>query len=129
MLPRPTVALAVLGLAACERAKEAAREKYYDTLEKVGVERREVLVNRVDNARVAQEKAQKQFRDALEEFQALVGSGGGELGETKRRYEDLVGVMDTAAATLETDVSTLIDEMQVSIRGADAFIRDMGKGN
>lgn len=224
MRHHPTAALAVLAvlaLPACEQAKEAAREKYYDTLDKVGVERREVLVNRVDNAREAQEKAQKQFRDALEEFQALVGSSGGELeakyeklrgeyenaksradavhekiaavrkvgtslfkeweveigqytdaslakesrrelGETRKRYEQLVGVMDKAAAkmdpvlakfrdqvlflkhnlnakvlgslegtaaTLETDVSTLIEEMQASIREADAFIRDMGKGN
>lgn len=80
-------------LTACERAKESAREKYYNALEKVGLERREVLVKRVDNAREAQQKAQEQFRDALEEFKSLVGYKGGEL---ESKYEKLRGEYEDA---------------------------------
>jgi hypothetical protein len=55
------------------------REKYYNALEKVGIEKRELLVSRVDKAREAQVEAQQQFKDALEEFQALVAYQGGDL--------------------------------------------------
>jgi len=78
--------LVMLPAAGCRQAKEAAREQYYTALEKVGLEKREVLVRRVDNAREAQQKAEKQFRDALEEFKALVDYRGGEL---ESRYEKL----------------------------------------
>ena len=57
----------------------AVKEKYFDSLEKVGVERRELLVSRVDKAREAQKDAQEQFQDALEQFQAVVGYDGGDL--------------------------------------------------
>ncbi len=55
------------------------REKYFNALEKVGIEKRELLVSRVEKAREAQVEAQQQFQSALEEFQALVGYQGGEL--------------------------------------------------
>jgi ElaB/YqjD/DUF883 family membrane-anchored ribosome-binding protein len=86
--------VALLAVPGCERAKDAAREKYYNALEKVGLERREVLVKRVDNAKEAQQEAQEQFRDALEEFQALVGADGGDL---EARYEKLRGEYEDAA--------------------------------
>lgn len=59
---------------------------YLDALEKIGMEKRDVLVKRVRNAKEAQQEAQEQFRDALEEFQTLVGHDGGELED---RYEKL----------------------------------------
>ena len=62
-------------LTGCNRA----RDKYFAALEKVGIEKRELLVSRVDNAREAQEDAQEQFQDALEQFQAVVAYDGGEL--------------------------------------------------
>lgn len=69
----------------------AARDKYYGALEKVGIEKRELLVSRVDKAREAQVEAQQQFKDALEEFQALVGYSGGDLeamyGKLSGEYE------------------------------------------
>ena len=69
----------------------AAKEKYYDSLEKVGLERRELLVSRVDKAREAQKDAQEQFEDALEQFQAVVGYTGGDLekmyGKLSSEYE------------------------------------------
>jgi Skp family chaperone for outer membrane proteins len=67
--------VAVAALPGCK----LVREKYYNALEKVGIEKRELLVSRVDKAREAQVEAQQQFKDALEEFQALVGYQGGDL--------------------------------------------------
>src|SRR3972149_1198533 len=56
-------------LVACTSANCAA-------LEKVGIERREILVDRVEAARDAQQRAQARFEDAHEQFKALVGSDG-----------------------------------------------------
>ena len=59
---------------------------YLKALEKVGVEKRDLLVKRVDNAKEAQQEAQQQFKDSLEEFQSLVGYDGGAL---EAQYEKL----------------------------------------
>lgn len=62
------------------------QKTYYTVLEKVGVEKRELLATRVERAKESQQEAQEEFRDALEKFQAVTGHTGGELEE---RYEAL----------------------------------------
>ena len=52
---------------------------YYSALEKVGIEKREILVDRLESARDAQGEAQEQFSDALERLEELVGYDGGDL--------------------------------------------------
>jgi uncharacterized protein Yka (UPF0111/DUF47 family) len=64
----------------------SCQKTYYSVLEKVGVEKRELLATRVERAKESQEEAQKEFRDALEQFQAVTAFAGGEL---ERHYEDL----------------------------------------
>jgi len=45
---------------------------YYNTLEKVGIHKREILVDRVEEAKESQEDAKEQFNDALEQFSSIV---------------------------------------------------------
>ena len=52
---------------------------YYSALEKVGIEKREILVDRLESARDAQGAAQEQFQDALEQLASMVGFDGGDL--------------------------------------------------
>jgi len=52
---------------------------YYETMEQFGVFKRDILVERVEEARDAQEDAKQQFNSALEQFSALVNFDGGEL--------------------------------------------------
>ncbi|WP_246261283.1 DUF2959 domain-containing protein [Alteromonas ponticola] len=61
---------------------------YYAAWEKVGVEKREIMVDRVEDARESQEDAQEQFSSALEEFSALINFQGGELEEVYERLSD-----------------------------------------
>jgi len=82
------ITLSLLTLALLAGGCRAAREKYYGALEKIGIEKRELLVHRVDKAKEAQQEAQEQFKDALEEFQALVGYQGGDL---EAMYQKLSG--------------------------------------
>ena len=41
---------------------------YYGAMEKVGVHKRDIMVDRVEDARDSQAAAQEQFKSALEQF-------------------------------------------------------------
>jgi uncharacterized protein YdiU (UPF0061 family) len=45
---------------------------YYSAMEKVGIHKRDILVDRVEGARDAQSEAQKQFKSALEQFGSII---------------------------------------------------------
>ena len=59
---------------------------YYDAMEKVGVPKREILVDRVDAARDSQQEAKQQFSSALAQFLAVAKVPPSELQAT---YEKL----------------------------------------
>lgn len=58
---------------------------YYNTMEKFGVHKREILVDRVEDAREAQEEAKEQFQSTFEEFVAVSGVEVGKLQSTYKR--------------------------------------------
>ena len=59
---------------------------YYGAMEKVGIHKRDILVDRVEGARDAQSEAQEQFKSALEQFGAVVNIENTDL---KKAYEKL----------------------------------------
>lgn len=83
--------LSLLLLSGCSSA-------YYGALEKVGVHKREILVDRVDSARDAQAEAQTEFRSALERLDSLLKVDGGEL---ESRYEALSADYEASRAAAE----------------------------
>ena len=66
----------MLGMAA-----SACQSAYYGAMERFGVEKRDILVDRVDDVRDEQSEARTEFADALEEFRSVVAINGGELEE------------------------------------------------
>ncbi|MDX1392189.1 MAG: DUF2959 domain-containing protein, partial [Rheinheimera sp.] len=66
-----------LSLTACQSA-------YYSAMEKVGVHKRDILSDRVEQAQQSQKDAQQQFKSALEQFSSLIKFDGGDL---QRMYE------------------------------------------
>lgn len=52
---------------------------YYDTMEKIGYHKRDLLVSDVEKARDAQQEAKEQFKSALERFTKTLNIEGGEL--------------------------------------------------
>jgi hypothetical protein len=66
--------LAGLALPACDSL-------YYKTMKEFGVEKRDILVNRVKDARESQQKGKEEFKDALERFKTVVATEGGTLEE------------------------------------------------
>ena len=95
------VGLMLATLGGCQSA-------YYAAWEKLGVEKREILVDRVEDARESQQEAQEQFSSALEELSALINFDGGEL---ERVYEDLDAQFQ-ASSEAATDVTNRIDKVE-----------------
>ena len=86
------VITALIALSGCQSA-------YYAAMEKVGVHKRDILVDRVEEARDAQDDAQEQFADALAQYQAVIQFDGAELETLYNRFKDEYD--DSAAAAQE----------------------------
>ncbi len=97
----------LMAVAAC-LALSGCQSAYYGAWEKLGVEKRDILVDRVENAKESQEDAQEQFADALEEFSALINFDGGELEDV---YDELNGEYEDSRAAAE-NVTARIDKVQ-----------------
>lgn len=54
---------------------------YYKTMETFGVHKRDLMVDRVQDARDAQEEAKEEFKSTLEQFKSVVNIDGGALEE------------------------------------------------
>ena len=100
------VGMIVLLSAGCESA-------YYGAWERVGVYKRDILVDRVENAMEAQEDAKEEFRDALEEFSSVVTVPPSKLKST---YVDLNSAFEASQARAD-EVSDRIEAVE-SVSGA-----------
>ncbi|MDO6562681.1 DUF2959 domain-containing protein [Amphritea sp. 1_MG-2023] len=72
---------------------------YYSAMEQVGIHKREILVDRVEDTRSAQDDAQQEFVSALEQFRQVVNFEGGELESV---YNDMQSAYDDSAAAAES---------------------------
>lgn len=88
----------VSGLTVLLLLTSACSTVYYETMEQFGVQKRDILVDRVTAARDSQEEAKEQFASALEEFSALTNFNGGDLEET---YERLNASFESSEARAE----------------------------
>ncbi len=86
----------------------ACANPYYSAMEKVGIHKRDIMVDRVGDARDSQEAAQEQFKSALEKFGSVVS-----LKETdlKRAYEQLNDEYEACVGAAEK-VSSRIDKIE-----------------
>jgi chromosome segregation ATPase len=109
----------------------ACQKTYYNVLESVGIEKRELLAKRVENARDSQEEAQEKFRDALERFQAVTGHDGGKLEDEyeklREAYEsarDQTADVKQRIAGIESVADALFEEWQAELsQYSDASLR------
>lgn len=81
---------------------------YYGTLEKFGIEKRDILVDRVEDARDSQSEAQETFRSSLERFQNTVETPDTEL---KEKYEEIRSAYEDSEAVAEK-VRERIDKVE-----------------
>jgi hypothetical protein len=81
---------------------------YYAAAEQVGYHKREILVDRVVDARDAQADAEEQFKSAQEQLLSLIKFDGGEL---QRVYESLAEEYEESADAAAT-VTSRIDAIE-----------------
>lgn len=81
---------------------------YYAAMEKVGQHKRDILVNRVENASESQQDAQQEFKDALTHLSTLINFDGGDLAQ---QYEISKSHFETSQAAAE-DVTDKIEAIE-----------------
>ncbi|MDJ0878792.1 MAG: DUF2959 domain-containing protein [Halieaceae bacterium] len=97
----PAVLLCALAVSGCQSA-------YYAAAEQVGYHKREILVDRVEDARDAQADAEQQFESAQAHLLSLIAFDGGELQQV---YEDLSDEYEASRDAAE-EVSERIDAIE-----------------
>ena len=87
---------------------------YYAGMEKLGKEKRDILVQRVLDGKKDQEKAKEQLKTTLEAFQELTGFDGGNLEKT---YKKLHGSLEDAQGRAKdlTDRVASIDKVAADL--------------
>ena len=80
----------------------------YNTLEKIGIHKRDLLVGNVEDTRDAQEDAQEQFKDALERFGSVVDI---EKTGLQKAYKLLNSEYEDSLSAAE-EVSEQIEEVE-----------------
>ncbi|NLG35200.1 MAG: DUF2959 domain-containing protein [Lentisphaerae bacterium] len=101
-----TGGLAVVLAAAC-----GCSTMYYSAMEKMGQEKRDILVKRVGKARDAQQETQVVFKDALEQFGSVVRYDGGNL---QTQYDKLSAELERCEARAEAVHSRIADVDRVA---------------
>jgi ElaB/YqjD/DUF883 family membrane-anchored ribosome-binding protein len=78
----------------------ACSSAYYGVMEQFGVHKRDLLVNRIEDAQKAQQDGQEQFKDALEQFRSVVNFDGGQLQQIYNRLDREFIATETAATNI-----------------------------
>lgn len=81
---------------------------YYEAAEQVGYHKRDILVDRVEDSRDAQQEAEEQFSSALEQLSEMISFDGGDLEDM---YDDMVEVYEDSADSAE-EVRERIDAVE-----------------
>ncbi|MGQ8365918.1 DUF2959 domain-containing protein [Glaciecola sp. 1036] len=103
----------ILSLGLVSSCTSTIQDAYFDMWESIGIEKRDILVDRVEDAQETQQEAQEQFSSALEEFSALINFDGGELEDVYNELNDQYQASKEAAE----EVSTRIDKVE-SVAGS-----------
>ncbi|XPF94846.1 DUF2959 domain-containing protein [Colwellia sp. RE-S-Sl-9] len=111
-----------IGLAFLFISLTACQSAYYSAMEKVGVHKRDIMLDRVEGAQTAQQEAQEQFKSALEQLSTLISFDGGDLAEqyeiTEEQYEASKAAAEEVTGKIESIESVseaLFDEWQNEI--------------
>lgn len=95
------ISFLVLALAGCQSA-------YYNAMERVGVHKRDIMVDRVESVQEAQTDAKEQFESALAEFRSIIQIKDQDLAA---RYDRLNGEYEDSKAAAKS-VTQRIDAVE-----------------
>jgi septal ring factor EnvC (AmiA/AmiB activator) len=92
----------ILGLSGCSTL-------YYGTIEKLGVHKRDIMVDRVKEARDTQNEAKQQFLTAMEQFKSIVNFQGGDLEKEYNKLNATLKKSESKAADVRNRISAVED--------------------
>ena len=92
----------LLGLSGC-------RTIYYGTMEKLGVHKRDIMVDRVKAARETQHEAKQQFLTAMDQFKSVVNFKGGNLETEYNKLNATLQKSEAKAADVRSRIRAVED--------------------
>ena len=92
--------MALVLLVGCQSA-------YYSAMEKVGVHKRDIMLDRVENAQTAQQEAQEQFKSALDQLSQLINYDGGDLAAQYELVNDQYEASKASAEDVEARIEAI----------------------
>ncbi|HOO39587.1 MAG TPA: DUF2959 domain-containing protein [Deltaproteobacteria bacterium] len=92
----------MLGLISCSTM-------YYGAMEKVGVHKRDIMVDRVKDARETQNEAKQQFLTAMEQFKQVVKFQGGDLEGEYNKLNKTLQKSESKASDVRDRISAVED--------------------
>ena len=92
----------LLGLSGCSSV-------YYGAMEKMGVHKRDIMVDRVKAARETQKEAKEQFLTAMEQFKSVVNFQGGDLEKEYNKLNTTLQKSEAKAADVRDRIRSVED--------------------
>ncbi|KPH89544.1 DNA repair protein [Pseudoalteromonas undina] len=97
-----TILSLMLMLSGCQSA-------YYSAMEKVGVHKRDILIDRVEETKDSQQESQEEFQSALERLTTLINFDGGELQDAYNQLNDDYESSLAAANEVSSNINKVED--------------------
>jgi ElaB/YqjD/DUF883 family membrane-anchored ribosome-binding protein len=94
--------LFMLGVTGCSSV-------YYGTMEKMGVHKRDIMVDRVKAARDTQNETKEQFLTAMEQFKGVVNFKGGDLEKEYNKLNATLKKSESKAAEVRSRIQAVAD--------------------
>lgn len=85
---------------------------YYGTMEKFGVHKRDILMDRVKEARDSQDAAKTQFISAMDQFKSVVNFTGGDLEKEYKNLHDTLQTSEARAQAVRDRIKAVEDVSQ-----------------
>ena len=82
---------------------------YYGTMEKLGVHKRDIMVDRVKEARDTQNEAKEQFLTAMDQFKRVVNFQGGDLEKEYNKLNATLKKSESKAADVRDRIRAVED--------------------
>mgnify|MGYP002725752869 CR=1 FL=1 len=82
---------------------------YYGAMEKAGIHKRDIMVDRVEKARDSQAEAKEQFKNALDRFTTVLNIKGGKLEEKYKVLQEEYDLSEEKAEAVHSRIAKVED--------------------
>ena len=104
---RPILFARIFLLSCLQLALLGCSSTYYDALETLGVHKRDIFVDRIEESLEVQKEGQAQFESALEQFKATIDFDGGGLEKAYNLFNDEYEDSEDAAKAISAHIGSV----------------------